>query len=457
MNALRLKTLVLVIWGIIILLCGGMVTWAFASPNLIAGLGTDGQSPSTGELPNAATPSPLALVPTPSPKDRAIIFLPSATARFATDIPTTPTPTFGATLEIIQYSSTLPADFDPLTGLKPANPEMLNRRPVAVKISSFPREMVRAVQAGLSRADVVYEYYIEDYLTRFIAVYYSQDAERAGPVRSGRYFDEHIMRMYHASLVYGYADKRVQKHLEESDLKPLLFLERPDTCPPLCGNSNKNAEIRLFVDTAGVGPKLSDNSHQDLRAALFAPILYPPTLPAINRIYTHYSTSSYNYWEYDPARQGYKRFSDARDATGFMQGELYTPHIDNLTGAQLTADNVIILVVPHLFNNEFDREDQVFDISLNGSGEAYLFRNGRMLKARWMRDQVNQPIQLVDSKGKLVPMKEGVTFYQVINPESSINELDTNIEFVFSIPPRRLTATPSPWGYMTPTRTPRKH
>ena len=455
MNASRLKTLVLIIWGIIVVLCGGMAIGAFTSPDVRAGLGIDGNGPSAGAIPNAATPSLIALPPTP--RKPGIIYLPSATARFATEIPTTPTPTFGATLAIVQYSVTLPPDFDPLTGLRPINPDILNRRPISVKISSFPRGLVRPVQTGLTRADVVYEYYIEDGLTRFIALFYSQDAERAGPVRSGRYFDEYIMRMYHSALVFGHADKRVETHLLESDLRPLLFEEQDNYFPPLWDSGSKNAENRLFVNTAGVGTKLSDNSHQELRAALFAPILYPLALPGINRIYTHYSIYSYNYWEYDPAQQVYKRFSDASDATSFTQGEVYTPHIDNLTGEQIAADNVIILIVPHLFHNEFDREDQVFDISINGSGDAYLFRNGRMIKATWVRDLVNQPILLVDSNGNPVPMKAGVTFYQVINPESSINQSDTNIEFFFSIPPRHLTPTPSPWGYMTPTRTPKKH
>jgi hypothetical protein len=456
MNASRLKTLVMVIWGIIIILCGGMAIWALTSPDVRAGLGIDGNRPSARAIPNAAPPDTIALPPTPSPQKPGIIYLPSATARYATDMPTTPTPTVGSTLAIVQYSVTLPADFDPLTGLKPANPDILNRRPVSVKISSFPRGMVRPVQSGLSRADVVYEYFIEDELTRFIAVFYSQDAERAGPVRSGRYFDEHIMRMYHASLVYGYATKRVQEHLEESDLRPLLFLERPDTIPPFHIVENKNAEIRLFVDTAGVGPKLSNNSRQDLRASLFASLLYPMSYPAINRVFTHYSKESYNYWEYDPVEQVYRRFSDLSDATSLGQGEAYTPLIDNLTGAQVTADNVIVLVVPHNFQDEFARWDQVFDIALTGAGEAYLFRDGRMIKATWLRDKIDQPIQLIDADKKTVPLKAGVTFYQIINPESSISQSDVSIEFFFWIPPRKLTPTPSPWGYVTPTRTPKK-
>lgn len=452
MKASQLKTLVLVLWGAICLLGVPLVLWLFASQaSFPTGLSISNQPPAAGTP--TPPPSPRA---TPTPASR-VIYLPSATARFATSMPVTAAPTFIVPLPMAEYSVTLPPNADPLTGLIPTNPEILNRRPVAVKISTFPREMVRPVQTGLSRADVVYEYYIEDYLTRFIAVFYSQDAERAGPVRSGRYFDEHIMRMYHAPLVYGYADKRVQKHLEGSDLLPLLFLERPDTVPPFQIDEGKNAEIRLFINTAGVGPKLSDNSHQDLRASLFASLIYPEAYPLINRVYTHYSVSSYNYWEYDTASQLYKRFCDLSDAASLGEGEVYTPQIDNLNGQQLSAANVVILVVPHNFHNDFDRADQVFDIALTGSGEAYLFRDGRMLKALWTRDRLDQPIQLTDADGQLLPLKPGVTFYQVINPESSYSLSETSIEFYFWIPPRRLTPTPEPWGYLTPTKTPKKH
>jgi hypothetical protein len=398
------------------------------------------------------TPPPPTKTATSGPDH---IYLPSATARLATSMPVTPTVPFTVVLPMAQYSVTLPADADPLTGLIPPDPAILNRRPVAVKISSFPRGLVRQYQTGLTQADLAYEYYIEDGLTRFIAVFYSKDASRAGPVRSGRYFDEYIMRMYHSALVYGHADKRVEDHLLESDLRSLLFEEQDSYFPPLWDSGSKNAENRLYVDTAGVGPKLSDNSRQVLRPAIFAGMLYPQSLPAINRISTHYSIYSYNYWEYDPAAQVYKRFSDASDALSQGVGEVYAPLIDNLNGQQVSADNVVVLVVPHIFHNEFDREDQVIDISLNGSGDAYVFRNGRMIKATWTRDRIDQPIQLADTDGFAVPMKPGSTFYQVIDPESAISLADGSVDFRFFIPLRKVTPTPTPFGW-EPTATPTK-
>ncbi len=97
--------------------------------------------------------------------------------------------------------------YDPLTGLIPADPSLLDRRPIAIKISNYPRAI--RPQYGLNEADVVYEYYIEWLDTRFIGVFYGDNAKQIGPVRSGRYFDEHITRMYHSYYVFNYADPRV--------------------------------------------------------------------------------------------------------------------------------------------------------------------------------------------------------------------------------------------------------
>jgi hypothetical protein len=455
MNASRLKTLVLIIWGGILVLGTGLTLWALTSSGVRASLGGGGFPPGSASQSGGGAPAPDTFPPTSTPTPPArIVYLPSATARPGTSTPITPTGTPITPLPIAQFFVTLSADYDPLTGLKPASSEILNRRPISVKITTFPRG-VRAYQSGLTRADLVYEYYIEDGLTRFIAVFYGQDAERAGPVRSGRYFDEHIMRMYHAALVFANADERVETHLVESDLKSLLFVPRPDNCPPLCRDETIEGYNNVFVDTAGVGPKLTNNNRQSVRATLFGPVLYPLAEQKITRIYTHYSVYSYGYWEYDESHHLYWRFSDAQDASSLAVNEVYQPHIDNLTGAQVSAQNVVVLVVPHNFNNEFDRADQVFNIQLTGSGDAYIFREGRMLQGKWLRDLVDQPIRLVDPAGSPLALQQGVTFYQVVNLESTIEQNGDNMEFFFFIPPREVTPTPTPQGFV-PSPTPTK-
>jgi len=111
---------------------------------------------------------------------------------------------------------------NPLTGLPPSSPSMLERRPLAIKISNYPRDI--RPQFGLNEADVVFEYYIEWGYTRFIGIFYGNDASKIGPVRSGRYFDEHITRMYHAYYVFNFADPREYKYFMGGDLAKSLVV-----------------------------------------------------------------------------------------------------------------------------------------------------------------------------------------------------------------------------------------
>ena len=119
----------------------------------------------------------------------------------ATMIPPTPTITPSPTLAYPAEGrgpTNFSADVNPLTGLQVKEPENLNRRPIVIKVENIPRE--HRPQWGLSLADLVYEYYTEFGATRFAAIFYGKDAERVGPIRSGRFFDVNLVQMYKACL-----------------------------------------------------------------------------------------------------------------------------------------------------------------------------------------------------------------------------------------------------------------
>ena len=121
------------------------------------------------------------------------------------------------------------------------------------------------------------------------------------------------MRMYHSAFVYGNADKRVENFLMDSDLSPLLVVKRPDNCPPLCYDTNINAYNNMFVDTSGI-PKFLDYVQVDDRKQNLRPTFFETGAPTwlgepVTKTYFRYSSYSYNYWEYDPARNLYLRDS----------------------------------------------------------------------------------------------------------------------------------------------------
>ena len=149
----------------------------------------------------------------------------------------TPTPTLGPTLLPTSdfpaegYGpSNFPANIDPLTGLKVDNPSLLDRRPMIVKVANLPRDY--RPQWGLSKADQVFEYYIEEGTTRFAAVFLGQDASMVAPIRSGRLFDNHLISMYKANFAFGSADYRVRNLLYNEPYADRLVVE--SYCPPMC-------------------------------------------------------------------------------------------------------------------------------------------------------------------------------------------------------------------------------
>ncbi|MDK1028803.1 MAG: DUF3048 domain-containing protein [Anaerolineae bacterium] len=309
---------------------------------------------------------------------------------------------------------------NPLTGLTVTNPEFLERRPIAIKITQYPR-YVRP-QSGLTLADVVYEYYIEDGLSRFIAVFFGNNAAMVGPVRSGRFFDEHVARMYQAFFVFKYADQRVYNYFKAGDLKNFLVVPGNGSCPPFFeGESDRVSYNNIFFNTYKFNDCIArrsgvENTRPPLRSSFFSSV--PPASEyKVERIYTQYSSEDYNYWQYLPDENRYQRYQEvAHKRNG--RAPSYAPLIDAHNNFPVMSDNVVVIFVHHRFANQFNEEDEVFHVDLYGSGDAIVFRDGIAVKATWHRNQLDQPIHLTTTLGAPVYLKPGVTFYQLIGGSS---------------------------------------
>ena len=320
---------------------------------------------------------------------------------------------------------TLPKDLNPLTGLPPSDPALMERRPLAIKVANYPR--YNRPQYGLTLADNIYEYYIEGGLTRFIAVFYGNNSEWVGPVRSGRYFDEHIQRMYHAFLVFKFADPRVESHLETtSDVAPFLVVPSIGTCPPFRLKPDRDVEAynnsyfnTLLWEECVVKNGL-ENDRQRIRNGFFSEDLLPDGLPG-EQLFTYYSVDSYNNWRYEPDTKEYLRYQENADIRN-DRPDSYSPLIDAMTGENVHAANVVFLLVHHNFSNTFDAEDEVYQIDLIDSGEAYVFRDGVGIPARWIRTNQDQPLLLTTVNGSPIYLRPGITFYEVLGSASYVDQ-----------------------------------
>ncbi len=365
--------------------------------------------------------------------------LPTATPPRPTSTPTpadTPTPTASPTPDYPPQGlgpTNFPPDVNPLTGLQVEDPANLERRPIAVKVENLPRE--DRPQWGLSKADITYEYYTEEGTTRFIAIFYGENADLVGPIRSARLFDLNIVPMYKSAFVFGSAWSLVLNRLYSQDYYNRLLIESTWTQPAIF-RKNVNGNNFLMVNTALIKDALRNygatNTRENLDGMFFMAQV-PPGGSKADSVYARYSAAIYNRWDYDLASGKYKRFSDTQNA-GSPETEVYAPLVDRATGEQITADNVVTFFVQQDVIIR-SGSTEVIDVPLYGNGTAYIARNGQMYQVFWSRPNRDSVLTLVNPDGTPFPFKPGNTWYEVMGNTSTVEQpADGTWRFTFSIP-----------------------
>lgn len=352
----------------------------------------------------AETSSPTASA---APETALTPALPGATLALT---PTTPlSPTRQAeplpASPVVATPASIPDNVSPFTGLVVTDTARLERMPLAIKISNSP--IVRP-QSGLSRADVVIEHLAEGGITRFTALYHSQDAERIGSVRSARLIDLEIPALFDAVLVYSGASGEVERMIESADFAQYTLSDaRQDPGFYRLDIPGRTYEHTLFTDTQllwQVAAERGWTQQPRYRGWTWSEDVPADVQPASSIDIPYNSEYSDVHYDYDPALGGYRRS---------VLGE---PHIDELTGEQLTTPNVLVLYANHV--DTLIVEDVLgsksAQIQLWGRGRMQLFRDGVVKEGIWLRPGREDPLLFVDGNFEPIPLQPGPVWIEVV-------------------------------------------
>jgi len=343
------------------------------------------------------------------------------------------TPTFTPTFPATTTSSPTPyGEFDvgvnPLTGLQVDDPTKLERRPVMVKVSNWPRS--GRPHAGLTSADIVFEYFIGHQMNRFLAVYYGKDAEVIGPVRSGRLVDAQLVNFYQGILAYGDADPKVDGVLYDAlGARALAFLEVP--CPPMCGEATHDA-TGVFTNSADLTEYAVsngiDNATPDLHGMFFQQ--EPLTGDAAGNLLTvEYADFSIMQWQYDQEAQNYHLWMEAETPEGLN----LAPMIDRNNDQLVIFDNIVVMYADYI-----EHTSSLHDIILRDAA-AYqpvlLFRNGKMTYGTWRASEPDRPILFETTEGSPLALKPGKTWIVIVGMHSqTMQSAGGEWEIYFDLP-----------------------
>jgi hypothetical protein len=382
-------------------------------------------------LPACREPPQPTATPTRTPHGEPTL-VPTTPAPIQVTTPTpllTNTPRPSPTAADTRLQVEFPPDVNPLTGEKVADPAVLDRRPLAVKISNFP-PLVRP-QHGLSQADLVFEHPAEGGVTRFTAVFYSQTPELAGSVRSGRYLDMEIPQMVKALFAYSGSSAGLKQMFRDSN-----FFDRivsPDFGAPESGDpfiripqGDKPFEHTLFAKPALVWrwaeAKGVDNTRQDLRGLAFSDEPLQPGQPAADLVIPAVAGDWAEpvEWRYDGTAGKYLRAING------------VAHADAATGQQLAYANIILVWAPHIIDCHIKEDNVGFEAVCNAAGhysrqiqiwnldpkqpggKAQIFRDGQAFAGYWMRAQPSDMLSFYLEDGSRLPLKRGNSWFEML-------------------------------------------
>jgi DUF3048 family protein len=312
-------------------------------------------------------------------------------------------------------ASPTPPPVAPLTGLPTSDASVLARVALAVKVENASDARP---QAGLGRADVVYEEEVEGGITRFMAIFHSRDAPLIGPVRSVRLEDPDLAAQYRAALVYSGGAGHVVRAVENSGLETVTE-DTPGNA--LYRRSSRRAPHNLYTSTArlrqvvgrGQGPPpavFEYSTKLPIPAPTAAPTAAPSPQPG-SQVTVKFHPAYVSQWRYRPARKVYVRYQ-----TG-------APHrLED--GSQIQARNVVVMVVRVRLSTHLDAAgNRTPEAIVTGSGQALLFRDGRLLRGRWSRRSLVELTTFATDTGETMTLAPGNTWIELVPQGRAITVL----------------------------------
>lgn len=281
----------------------------------------------------------------------------------------------------------------PLSGLA-VEPDAASRPAINIKVDNSPDGRP---QSGLDKADLIYEEKVEGGVTRFIAIFQSQDSELVGPIRSLRTTDRSVVSAFHG--VFAFSDG-VAFTLNRLKGAPVEVVTERNDPGAFINPKGRRRPYATFATTARLRKEAPKDAAPPAAAfsflgegEAFAPAgAVPATKASIN--YGGRTTGSF---EWDAATGRWQRSTNG------------TAHL-LANGTRLTFANVIIQKVPYRGVGYNDSaKNPVDEAVVVGEGEAIVLSAGKSAKVRWSKSSAEAMTTYTDSAGAPVELVAGST------------------------------------------------
>ncbi len=301
---------------------------------------------------------------------------------------------------------------NPLTGEVVSSADLINRRPLAVKVENDPKARP---QSGMIDADLVYEELVEGGVTRFICIYLSKDPQAIGPTRSARISDIDITYFLNPLLICSGGAPNIIAAVKASGMAYIeedtkhFWRDRTRLAPHNLYTSV--ALLRQYLTEAGdafnsaitsgltfkqAGQESDGSDEATVTKATSIKIPYKATICAAE-------------YQYDAASNTYLHSING------------VPHTDLTTGKRVAPRNVIVQYVKVVDSGQRDVTGAPVPVSqVIGSGKCVVFSGGKVYSGTWKKSSRSAPTEFVDSAGKSIDLNPGQTWIHLVTDDIGV-------------------------------------
>lgn len=296
-----------------------------------------------------------------------------------------------------------PVILEPLTGL-PVTENVARRRVIAVMIDDL---WAARPQSGLSSASVVWHAPAEGGIPRYMALFGAGNPKDVGPVRSSRLYYIAWAAEWRSVYVHAGGSPQAMAYLATSKGRGKAVYNADHN---RWGNTylwrigSRYAPHNVYTDAKNLR-KLAKAVGGDPYEAVpepawsFAPDAPLEARPEGGTIIVPYLANKVQY-KYDRKSNTYRR-------TVSSEGK----QVDAASGTRIAPKNVVVMKVPFIPTG--DKKGRL-DGQVTGTGEAWIFTNGQVVKGTWKKPSFTAQTRLIGPDGSPVTLTAGQTFVQVI-------------------------------------------
>lgn len=293
---------------------------------------------------------------------------------------------------------------------------VVKRRNMAVMI---PNNKPAMPQYGISKASIVYEAPVEGRMTRLMALFEDYDElDRIGPVRSSR--DYYVYEAMAYDSIY------VNWGLAVPFVAPIINTDRIDNVSQAVEGIDKAAsEAFDRVSRPGyskefTGYLMLDGYKKAVERLGYETEYTDRFVQAFTFAADDHRAEYADYPDATTIRPGGDTnnrggYSDAKPCFEYNETDhLYYrsqfggPQIDEYNNEQVAVSNIVFKVCSGEVREPADKDYLAFGV--HGTGDAYVFTNGKVIKGTWRRDSDYAPNLFLDEKGNEIIFNQGKTW-----------------------------------------------